>query len=55
MVSFRINRQPIAEIIPDSPVPAIMLRVKVRGVDCKIVSNNLSQIRNGQNLVADRT
>lgn len=42
--------RPIAKIIPDTPVPAIMPRMKVRGVDCKIVSNVLSQTTNGQTI-----
>lgn len=46
--------QPIAEIIPVSPVLAITLRINVAGCDCKIVSPNLSQNTNRQTIVAVR-
>lgn len=46
--------QPIAEIIPVSPVLAITLRINVAGCDCKIVSTNLSQNTNRQTIVAVR-
>lgn len=52
--SLWIKCQRIAEIIPDTPVPAIMLRTKVRWADCKMVSNDWSQTTDGQTIVADR-
>ena len=52
--SLCMRCQPMAEIIPVNPIPAITLRIIVTECDCKIFSNNLSQIANKQTISAVR-